>query len=143
MLNSKILLKTEKLQDAYALCRVFKKSATGPKIGETYVTNSNSTNHHHHQQQQLHSDRSSSIELYSDGRCDDFESSNYQMQLDTCSPSMLTRSSSPLDHMINNRRDVRWSHSHFPCEDPFNFTNPSFSNCGNISCNPPSKVLNV
>lgn len=129
---------------------MFKKSATGPKIGETYTTNSSTTttNQHHHRHQ-LNSDHSSSIELYSDGRCDDFiESSNYQMQPATCSPTMLINRS-PLDHhhhhlMSNRSRDdhVRWS-SHFSSEDPFNFdtNNPSFLNCGSNISYPPSKVI--
>lgn len=124
---------------------MFKKSATGPKIGETYATTSTTTTNQHHHRHQLNSDHSSSIELYSDGRCDDFiESSNYQMQPDTGSPNMLINRS-PLDHhhLSNRSRDhhVRWS-SHFSSEDPFNFnTNPSFLNCGSNISYPPSKVI--
>ncbi|KAK7841424.1 nac domain-containing protein 45 [Quercus suber] len=69
------------LQDAYALCRVFKKSATGPKIGEHYAIPTTSY--------QLTSDHSSSIELYSEGRCEDLESTDYRMPYDnSCSPNM-------------------------------------------------------
>ncbi|KAL8532274.1 hypothetical protein ACS0TY_008756 [Phlomoides rotata] len=50
------------LQDAYALCRVFKKSLNIPKIEENYVTSV--------------SDRSSSMDL---GKYDDLDSSDYPM----------------------------------------------------------------
>lgn len=119
------------LQDAYALCRVFKKSTTpGPKIGEHYGT----TNTY-----QVTSNHSSSIDLYSEGRLGDqdleIRSDNYPMQYDSCSsPNMLTGSS--LDHM-NATRDVKWMQ--YLSEDAFNFTPPPFSNYGNVSY-PPSKV---
>ncbi|EEF35791.1 hypothetical protein RCOM_1603380 [Ricinus communis] len=115
------------LQDAYALCRVFKKSANIPKIGEHYASTSN----------QMASEHSSSIELYSEGRCEDFESSNYQMPIDTSSPSIPN--GSPLHHHLDQTRDHgKWKP--FIPEDPFSFSSsPSFSNYGSIPY-PPSKV---
>jgi hypothetical protein len=104
---------------------VFKKTATGPKIGEHYaITTTN----------QLTSDHSSSIELYSEGRCEDLESSDYRMPYDSFSPNMVAGSS--LD--INGTRDGKWMQ--FLSEDAFNnFTPPPFPNYGTVSY-PPSKV---
>lgn len=133
------------VQDAYALCRVFKKTACGPKIGEHYATTS--TNNHMINTNHIASDHSSSIEIYSDGRCDpDFESSNYSMQPDSCSVPVLHRSSSHLDHVIAERfRDANRScNPHFLShhDDAFNsfISSPSFPNYGNMPY-PPSKVL--
>lgn len=132
-------------QDAYALCRVFKKSAVGPKIGEQYCGSTSTSNHnhnhnvHHHQHHQINaSDHSSSMEIYSsDGRCDDFESSiNYPiMPSDNCSaPTMLQRFRS--DHAN------KWTH--FSCHDDTfnNFGTSSIQNYGSVSY-PPSKVLYI
>ena len=114
------------MQDAYALCRVFKKSATGPKIGEHYAIPTTSY--------QLTSDHSSSIELYSEGRCEDLESTDYRMPYDnSCSPNMVAGSS----HDISGTRDGKWMQ--FLSEDAFNFTPPPFPNYGTVSY-PPSKV---
>ncbi|KAG6660012.1 hypothetical protein I3843_03G071100 [Carya illinoinensis] len=113
------------LQDAYALCRIFKKSTTGPKIGEQYAIRT--TN-------QLTSEHSSSIELYSEGRCDqDLESSDYPMQHDSFSPHMQTGSSHELS---GTRSDGKWMQ--FLSEDAFNFTPPApFPNYGTVSYPPP------
>ncbi|XP_004289565.1 PREDICTED: NAC domain-containing protein 86 isoform X2 [Fragaria vesca subsp. vesca] len=126
------------LQDAYALCRIFKKTATGPKIGEHYGSTSSTTNY-----QLMTSDHhSSSVELYSDSRCDhqDFESSRYNNQMamnnTPCSSNMVqTSSSSSLDHM-GRKRDGKWSQ--FLSKDAFNSFS-SFPNQGAIPY-PPSKV---
>ncbi|KAM5558286.1 NAC domain-containing protein 54 [Rosa sericea] len=123
------------VQDAYALCRIFKKTATGPKIGEHYGSTSSTTNY------QLTSDHhSSSVELYSDSRGDqDFESSRYnnQMAMNTpCSSNMVhTSSSSSLDHM-GRKRDGKWTQ--FLSKDAFNSFS-SFPNQGAIPYRP-SKV---
>ncbi|GKV00245.1 hypothetical protein SLEP1_g12974 [Rubroshorea leprosula] len=104
------------LQDAYALCRIFKKSVTPvPKAEEMdYATRA---------AKQITSEHSSSVELYSDqGRCED--SSDYAMApFDTCSPEIGHRSS--LD----------------ACEDAFSFASPSFSNYGAL--HPPSNQVDV
>ncbi|KAF5457571.1 hypothetical protein F2P56_021663 [Juglans regia] len=117
------------LQDAYALCRVFKKSTTGPKIGEQHYPPI-TTN------QLMTSEHSSSIDLYSEGRCEDLESSNYPMQYDSCSSSMLT-GSSQLDITTGTRTDGKWMQ--FLSEDAFNFTPPPLPNYETVSY-PPSKV---
>ncbi|XP_041007611.1 NAC domain-containing protein 86-like isoform X2 [Juglans microcarpa x Juglans regia] len=118
------------LQDAYALCRVFKKSTTGPKIEEQQYPPI-TTN------QLMTSEHSSSInDLYSEGRCEDLESSNYPMQYDSCSSSMLT-GSSQLDISTGTRTDGKWMQ--FLSEDAFNFTPPPLPNYETVSY-PPSKV---
>ncbi|CAB4302244.1 unnamed protein product [Prunus armeniaca] len=119
------------VQDAYALCRIFKKSATGPKIGEHYGSTS-TTNY------QLTSDHSSSVELYSDGgRCEDFESSSYPMQMNACSSSPNFVHTSSLD--MARKRDGKWTQ--FLSKDAFNCSSSfsSFPNHGNVPY-PPSKV---
>ncbi|XP_054819639.1 NAC domain-containing protein 54-like isoform X2 [Prosopis cineraria] len=116
------------LQDAYALCRVFKKTAViTTKIGDHYVSGN----------QIITSDQSSSIELYSEGRSgEDLESSDYLMPLDhSSSPNIGNApSSGPRDH-------GKWSQAQFISEDPFFLPDSSslFSNYGSMPY-PPSKV---
>ncbi|GLU10605.1 hypothetical protein SLE2022_273980 [Rubroshorea leprosula] len=102
------------LQDAYALCRVFKKTATpAPKMVEMdYATRA---------AKQISSQHASSMELYSDqGRCE--ESSDYSMPFEACSP------------------EIGHGSSHDVCEDAFSFATPSnFSNFGGFPYHP-SKV---
>lgn len=103
---------------------MFKKSPIVPKIGDHYVpTTSN----------QLTSDHSSSIELYSEGRCEDLESSDFTMPYDSCPPNMITGSSLDTSGTI----DGRWMQ--FLSDDAFNFTPPPFPNYGSVSY-PPSRV---
>ncbi|KAB2004269.1 hypothetical protein ES319_D11G186300v1 [Gossypium barbadense] len=116
--------------DAYALCRVFKKSATTtPKmIGEHYSTTVNN-------QIQITSEQSnSSLDLYSEGRCE--ESSDFGKPVDACSSSILNRSSSSIDD-ICDARDVKWMQCF--SEDAFGLINPSFSTNATIPY-APSKV---
>lgn len=98
------------LQDAYALCRVFKKTAPPvPKTEERrdYATRAAMTSPH-----------SSSMDLYSEqGRCDD--TSDFATQFDTCSPEV-------------------GQSSH--CEDAFSFAPPSFPNQAPSFPYHPSKV---
>lgn len=116
------------MQEAYALCRVSKKTATGPKILEP-------TN-------QMACERSSSIELYSDqGRyCEDFETSSYPIhKIDHTCPSTsyasTTGSGFPLD--VAESRDGRWTQF---C-DAFSYSStPSFANNYGTIPYPPSKV---
>ncbi|KAL3525089.1 hypothetical protein ACH5RR_013461 [Cinchona calisaya] len=123
------------LQDAYALCRVFKKSLNIPKLGDHYGT-------------ATASDRSSSIDPYSEGRCDDLESfdypmpsataannSNYPMQSASC-PSNIIHGS-PLNNINNGPSDNRWMQ--YLSDEAFSFNNSSFPNHAAISY-PPSKV---
>lgn len=135
------------LQDAYALCRIFKKSLNMniPKIGEHYATAA--------------SDRSSSIDPYSDhGRiCDDIESfdyamptaatvsdnsNNYPMATSAASSSNIIHgSSSPLNTCTTGTpSDSRWMQ--YLSDEAFSFNNnnvPSFTNHCNVPY-PPSKV---
>ncbi|KAK2986866.1 hypothetical protein RJ640_009600 [Escallonia rubra] len=108
------------LQDAYALCRVFKKSLNGPKVVDHYATTA--------------SDHSSNIDIYSDGRCEDMESSDYQMQLATCSPSVNVHGS---PQNISGTSDGKWMQ--YLSEEALSFTNTSFPNYGTVP-NLPSKV---
>ncbi|XVF71023.1 hypothetical protein PTKIN_Ptkin12aG0001400 [Pterospermum kingtungense] len=117
------------LNDAYALCRVFKKSTTAPKvIGDHYQPAATTSN-----QIQITSEHSSSLELYSEGRCE--ESSDFTIPVDTCSPSVLNRSSVGISHA----RDVKWMQS-WSEDHAFGLANPSsFSSYGTLPY-PPSKV---
>ncbi|XWS30622.1 hypothetical protein CRYUN_Cryun23aG0001600 [Craigia yunnanensis] len=114
------------LNDAYALCRVFKKSATAPKIIEEHYQLATTSN-----QIQITSEHSSSLELYSEARCE--ESSDFAIPVDACSPSVLNRSSIG----ISDARDEKWLQS--LSKDAFGLINPSFSSYGTLSY-PPSKV---
>ncbi|OIV95704.1 hypothetical protein TanjilG_01498 [Lupinus angustifolius] len=97
------------LQDAYALCRVFKKSLViTPKVEEHYV---NVTNHVNN----LTRDQSSNMELYSEGREEVLESSNYMM------PWEMRPTQNIGGTWVNNinggtRDNGKWSH--FSSEDP-------------------------
>ncbi|KAL4569177.1 hypothetical protein LXL04_024811 [Taraxacum kok-saghyz] len=119
------------LQDAYSLCRVFKKSLIPPKptvTGDPY----NAT---------AASDLSSCIDLYNSeggrGSGEEMETcNNYQ------TPSMASSSSSILHgshNLINHtNHDVKWTQ--YLSEDAFTFANPSFSNSVNLPNYPASKV---
>ncbi|ESR43645.1 hypothetical protein CICLE_v10011293mg [Citrus x clementina] len=97
------------LQDAYALCRVFKKSAIGPKIVEHYAPTPMTTAN-----QMTHHANSPSIEYYS-------ESSDYPMPYDRCLPSNIGTESS------NQAHDGKWTQ--FLSEDSFGLNNTTpFSN---------------
>ncbi|XP_052195394.1 NAC domain-containing protein 54 [Diospyros lotus] len=117
------------LQDAYALCRVFKKTATGPNIGDQQIQHYiGSTSN------QISSDQSSGMDIYSEGRCDDLDSSDYQMPMDhTPSPNIFHGSG------LNNHgpSDENWMR--YLSDDAFGISNPPFPNYGAISY-PHSKV---
>ncbi|PWA67250.1 No apical meristem (NAM) protein [Artemisia annua] len=112
------------LKDAYSLCRVFKKSLNAPKttVGVHYAA--------------AVSDHSSSMDVYLEGGRggEDMETSNY--------PTPLASSSSNINHgspyMSCETSDGRWMQ--YLSEEAFSFPNPSFTNCGNVSNYPPSKV---
>ncbi|KAH1160162.1 hypothetical protein AAZX31_11G217100 [Glycine max] len=132
------------LQDAYALCRVFKKTAViPPKVGDQHYVNVLS------HANQMTSDQSSSIdiELYSEGRGEVLESSNYLMPWDTCpSPNINIGSSLNININGGTKRDNNnnnigtWSHF-LSSEDLLNLptSTSSFPNYGSMSY-PPSKV---
>ncbi|KAI7740209.1 hypothetical protein M8C21_021437, partial [Ambrosia artemisiifolia] len=113
-------------EDAYSLCRVFKKSLNPPKTtttGDQYATAA--------------SDRSSCLNPYSEGKIggEDMEASN------TKTPSRASAGSSSIFHgshnYLSDTNDVKWTQ--YLSEDAFTFSNPSFSSCGNLPY-PPSKV---
>ena len=111
---------------------MFKKSTViTPKVGEHYV---NVTSH----PLPITSDQSSSIELYSEGRGEDLDSSNYLVPMDTCSPLNMGNDTS-LNINGGTRDHGKWSQ--FLSEDPLLSlpTSSSFPNYGAITY-PPSKV---
>ncbi|CAJ1970899.1 unnamed protein product [Sphenostylis stenocarpa] len=118
-------------QDAYALCRVFKKTTViPPKVGGHYVSVPNAN--------QISSDQSSSIELYSEGRDEDLDSPNYFMSTDTCSPQNVGSDTPLTINGVTTRGHEKWSH--FSSQDPlFSLPTSSYPNFGAIAY-PPSKV---
>jgi len=116
---------------------VFKKTAViPPKVGDQHYVNVSSS----HANQMIASDQSSSInELYSEGRGEVLESSNYFMSLDTCpSPNM----NGTTFNINGGRRDNDTTWSHFLSEDLLSLpttSTSSFPNYGSMSY-PPSKV---
>ncbi|KAG6779037.1 hypothetical protein NC652_010450 [Populus alba x Populus x berolinensis] len=115
------------LQDAYALCRVSKRTANIPKIGEHYDSTTN----------QMPCEHSSSIEQYSEnhGRCEEYESTNYTMHrnVDSCSTSYRAIGS-PLN--IGESRNGKWIQS---MDGSFGMSAPQFPNYSTVPY-PPSKV---
>ncbi|KAG8485177.1 hypothetical protein CXB51_021568 [Gossypium anomalum] len=104
------------LQDAYALCRVFKKTAIPPKVpGDHYQAVATPN--------QFACEHSSSFE----------ESSDFGIPIDTRSPSVLNRS--PID--ICDANEVKWMQS--LSHDVFGLNNASFTNYETLPYHP-SKV---
>lgn len=123
------------LQDAYALCRVFKKTAPGPKIIEHY----GAVHHPIEQPQWMASsvDRSPTLDMSSDvNRGDDFESSSFSFPTGAPMDSMHGGLGM---HMSAPQEDGKWMQ--FLSEDAFNATNPFSMNpaSSSFSCFP-SKV---
>ncbi|CAK9311554.1 unnamed protein product [Citrullus colocynthis] len=116
------------LQDAYALCRVFKKSATiAPKIEDNhpYSNITSSSNHF----------------INSSDQSSEPESSNYSMPFDAfqCqsqSQSQLVNKDCNSFDMFAGTREAKWSQ--YLSQEAFNAT-PSFPSYANIPY-PPSKV---
>lgn len=107
-----------------------------PKVGDQHYVNVTTS----HANQIIASDQSSSInELYSEGRGEVLESSNYFMSLDACPSSNINVNT----YNINGgRRDNETTWSHFLSEDLLNLPTTStcsFPNYGSMSY-PPSKV---
>lgn len=135
------------IQDAYALCRVFKKTAV--------ITTTKIEDHHHYVSSSSHianqhiinasDDQSSSIELYSEGRGEDLDSSNYNNLMPLDHSSIMSHNN---NNNIANIADhhSKWSSSHFLPEDPF-FSLPNSSslipNHASAITYPPSKVRNT
>ncbi|MED6159051.1 hypothetical protein PIB30_038746 [Stylosanthes scabra] len=117
------------LQDAYALCRVFKKAAViVPKEGPHHHyggANNIMINTHHHHMTSSSDQHSSSIDLYSEGR-DDSTNNNLFMPWDHHNATLLA------DH-------AKWQH--FPSSSS---SSSSFlPHYGALPPYPPSKVNNV
>ncbi|KAI3950312.1 hypothetical protein MKW92_011317 [Papaver armeniacum] len=127
------------LQDAYALCRIFKKSALGPKTGEQQtISRSVNPNYqqwpsNHHQQHA----RSSTIDLSSAGRVTDFESSGYPFPSETCSQNVVQGTSSSSFDFNGSSRDGKWMQ--YLGDEAFGATTPAFPSHGQMPYMP-SKV---
>lgn len=118
-------------QDAYALCRVFKKNTViAPKIEDNhqYCNVTSSSN------QFINSDQSSELN-YSEGRCEEPESSNYSMPFDGFQSHLVHKDNS--FDMFGGRREGKWSQ--FLSQDQAFNSTPSFPSYTNIPY-PPSKV---
>ncbi|XP_021713617.1 NAC domain-containing protein 86-like [Chenopodium quinoa] len=122
------------LQDAYALCRIFKKTTppTPPKIAPQYGYTTNMA--------QMSSDQqSSSIDIYSEGRCDDFESSAYSVPIErSCTTNIFAQGHASSSSSHRNMGDGQWL-QYLNDQDDFSFPTPAFHNSGSLPY-PPSKV---
>ncbi|XP_058098158.1 NAC domain-containing protein 54-like isoform X2 [Magnolia sinica] len=101
------------LQDAYALCRVFKKNGLGPKMDDQYVAP------YDDHSQWMHNDRSSGMELSSDGRGEDMESNGYPFPSDTCSSGIVQGA-----FHVHEQGDGAWMQ--FLAEEALSSTDPPF-----------------
>ncbi|XP_044979941.1 uncharacterized protein LOC123447411 [Hordeum vulgare subsp. vulgare] len=130
------------LQDAYALCRIFKKTAPGPKIMEHY-----GAAQYHGEQPQWTPSSVERSPTPCDGRGggDDFESSSFSFPTEAPMTSGSMHGGGGfgmqmMGGMPHPHEDGRWMQ--FLSEDAFNATNPYFMNpasASNFSCLP-SKV---
>ncbi|XP_010528600.1 PREDICTED: NAC domain-containing protein 86 isoform X2 [Tarenaya hassleriana] len=120
------------LQDAYALCRVFKKNAVSPKVEEQCVDGMKSsiTN-----AMNMNSEQSSSTGMYSEGKYEDLESSGYPISPDVYGTQFRNIPSSDIE-----TREEKWSQ--FLSQDSFNLPAPSqfCSQYGPTNSYPPFKV---
>ncbi|KAK2652744.1 hypothetical protein Ddye_012600 [Dipteronia dyeriana] len=119
------------MQDAYALCRVFKKSATVPKIEEHFTTTT--PNHHQYTSHQLSScnNNNNNIEMYAS---ENLERSSYPNN-SSFGASFPSSSSS---HDVNQTHDGKWTQ--FLPEDTFTFPTPFSSNNFATLPDHPSKI---
>ncbi|RZC75510.1 hypothetical protein C5167_050995 [Papaver somniferum] len=127
------------LQDAYALCRIFKKSALGPKTGEQHTISRTANpnyqqwpSNHHHQHA-----CSSTIDLSSAGRVTDFDSSGYPFPSETCSQNVVQGTSSSSFDFNGSSRDGKWMQ--YLGDETFGATTPAFPSHGQMPYIP-SKV---
>ncbi|KAK4278084.1 hypothetical protein QN277_015977 [Acacia crassicarpa] len=141
------------MQEAYSLCRVFKKSAViSPKVEEEYARSSHNNGNYHHQYryqqpQQMGSDQTSSTinnELnYSEGRGgEDLDSSNNYLMMPLHDSAYMhhPNNGTTFNSVNNNNNNPSWSH--FLSDDPSLLSLPTtslFPNYAPISY-PPSKV---
>ncbi|KAK1439287.1 hypothetical protein QVD17_05103 [Tagetes erecta] len=119
------------LQDAYSLCRVFKKSLNPPPKTTTIGVDQYAT---------ATSDNSSFTDLYSEGgrTGQDMETYNYKTPARASGSSSVFHGSHDDDLISDTNYDVKWTQ--YLSEDAFSFTNPSFSNCANPPNYHPLKV---
>ncbi|KAJ8618414.1 hypothetical protein MRB53_014600 [Persea americana] len=114
------------LQDAYALCRIFKKNGTGLKITEQYGASFDDHSHW------TPNDQSSTLELSSEGRGEDLESTCHRFQSETGSSDIIQE----VEFDASAQREGKWMHS---LADEALSTEPPFQN-HRSSAHIPSKV---
>ncbi|KAL6993293.1 hypothetical protein U1Q18_011408 [Sarracenia purpurea var. burkii] len=129
-------------QDAYALCRVFKKSGTGPKIADHNYVGSASN-------YQISGDidhSSTTIDIYSEGsRYEDLRccyDNDDEMPLnvsDGMFPMNVSHGMFPMNSGTDRVTDGNWIRHLSDSDDVFSFTNPSLQNHTTLS-HSPSKV---
>ncbi|CAM0870345.1 unnamed protein product [Alopecurus aequalis] len=125
------------LQDAYALCRIFKKTAPGPKIIEHYGVVQYGAEEPQWAASSI--ERSPTLDVSCDGRGgDDFESSSFSFPTEAPMATGSMHGGGFGMPMMGGapHEDGRWMQ--FLSEDAFNATNPYFMNPA-ASCIP-SKV---
>ncbi|ERN17061.1 hypothetical protein AMTRI_Chr09g13630 [Amborella trichopoda] len=96
-LDEKECVAVSGLQDAYALCRIFKKSGTIPKIGEQYGGGAQNQN------QWVQNDYASGMEL-SEGKGDDYDNNDYRFPSDNSSSEIIQCA-----QVDRATRDGRWT----------------------------------
>ncbi|KAL5983199.1 NAC domain-containing protein 54 [Asimina triloba] len=119
---------TSGLQDAYALCRVFKKTAIAPKINEEYAA----ATYDDDQSNWMPNDYSSAMEFSSEGRGGDMESNGHQFPTDTCSSGVIRATSFPAAH--DHSSDGKWTQ--FLAEEALSSTDPPFPEHGIFTYHP-------
>ncbi|KAL5721667.1 hypothetical protein ACHQM5_005283 [Ranunculus cassubicifolius] len=112
------------LQDAYALCRIFKKSMVGPKTGEQYNAAHVNVSHC----QWTPNDQSSNLEISSEGGGADLEITSYAMTSGTYS----SNDNQLMAFDVNGTRDEnKWMQ--YLTEDAFGPSTPAFPSHGNMA----------
>ncbi|XP_008778272.2 NAC domain-containing protein 86-like [Phoenix dactylifera] len=111
---------TSGLQDAYALCRIFKKSAPGPKIIEHYGAP------YEEHSEWISNDCSPTVDLSSDGRGEDLESCAYPFPRGTCSSDMIHGASFNASASIDSKWMQFLNEETFTSSSPY-YQLPSFS----------------
>ncbi|KAK9106467.1 hypothetical protein Syun_022478 [Stephania yunnanensis] len=120
------------LQDAYALCRIFKKSAIIPKVSEQ-CNNAQFTNQNY---RWTPNDYSSNIDLSPERRVDDhIERSSHHFASETCSSSHLNQGAVPFNDHMNGSTDMKWMQ--YLSEDAFG---SNINHNASMPINVPSKV---
>ncbi|KAK1370769.1 NAC domain-containing protein [Heracleum sosnowskyi] len=117
------------MQDAYALCRIFKKSLNAPKVEDhNYGVTANHGS-------------SGNIQIYSEGRSEEnMEIADYAMPplSPYSSNNNFVRHGAPHCSSSRSTVDTRWKQC--MSDDSFSFTNPTFSDCNPSSYQPSQGV---